>query len=495
MKKLILALILILISVAVIILRGGTYEASVNMWDSDPEPEHYLIRIVKGEEFIRIDNIHAEGNELKYTVHAVAPGEVEVNIDGPKDDDYTFCEVNYFYVHKTGVVTADSWIGACTGGNSVLICFTVYIAFLCASAILKFRQGLKEDFYSYHNTVLLGMIVFMFVLVFGNTFYLVKDNYLIDSFYDILSTMNGLSTFMVPIALLVTIGVFISNVKLMIKEGVSRSNLMGTIACAGLCFVLIFPRILDEWLQRQNLLDVHRETGIGHLINMLLINCNCSVLSYISCILIATVIMGIRAAKRIPSFDKDYMLILGCRVRKDGTLTPLLKGRADAALKFARKQKEAGGPDITFVPSGGQGHDEVVSEASAIRSYLVESGVPKDRIIVEDKSTTTEENFKYSVAKIKESRKANGVSEDVEPKIAFATTRYHVFRAGFHASRLGMKVEGVGGKTKAYFMINAFIRELIATLYYERKLHIKTVAVILAAVCFMVGMVFLELLI
>ena len=87
------------------------------------------------------------------------------------------------------------------------------------------------------------------------------------------------------------------------------------------------------------------------------------------------------------------------------------------------------------------------------------------------------------------------MSEDVEPKIAFATTRYHVFRAGFHASRLGMKVEGVGGKTKAYFMINAFIRELIATLYYERKLHIKAVAVILAAVCFMVGMVFLELLI
>ena len=58
-----------------------------------------------------------------------------------------------------------------------------------------------------------------------------------------------------------------------------------------------------------------------------------------------------------------------------------------------------------------------------------------------------------------------------------------------------MKVEGVGGKTKSYFMINAFIRELIATLYYERKLHIKAVVTMLVMVGIMVGLEFLELLI
>ena len=495
MKKLILALILIVISAAVIILRGGTYDESITLRNNEPSMDQYTLRIVQGDGCIKIDSVRIDGDELKYTVHAVAPGKVELQIDGPTENGIDYTDVRFYFVHKTGVVTAESWIGACTGGNSVLICFTIYIAVLCFSLIQKYRKGLREDFYSYHNIVLLGMIIFMCLLVFGNTFYLVKDNYLIDSFYDILSTMNVLSTFMVPVALLVTIGVFISNVKLMIKEGVSKTNLMGTIACASFFVMLIAPIIVDEWLQRQMLLDVHNETGIGHFINMLLINCNCAVLSYISCILIATVAMGVKAAKKIPSFDKDYMLILGCQVRKDGTLTPLLKGRADAALKFARKQKEAGGPDLTFVPSGGQGHDEVVSEASAIRAYLVESGVPKDRIIVEDKSTNTEENLKYSVEKILESRKANGIAESSEPKIAFATTRYHVFRSGFHASRLGMKVEGVGGKTKAYFMINAFIRELIATLYYERKLHIKAVVTILIVVCLMVGMVFLELLI
>ena len=65
------------------------------------------------------------------------------------------------------------------------------------------------------------------------------------------------------------------------------------------------------------------------------------------------------------------------------------------------------------------------------------------------------------------------------PKIAFSTTNYHVFRAGFLAARQHIKAEGIGSKTKSYFFINAFIREFIATVYYKLKTHFLVFAVLM----------------
>ena len=176
--------------------------------------------------------------------------------------------------------------------------------------------------------------------------------------------------------------------------------------------------------------------------------------------------MCVKAAKHIPAFDKDYILILGCQVRKDGTLPMLLQSRADRALEFADMQKKATGKDIIFVPTGGQGSDEVIPEGEAIRRYLLENGIPEDRIIAETKSVNTEENFRFSLEKIREHRG----SEDFNA--AFSTTNYHVFRSGMLAQAQGIRAEGIGSKTKKYFWINAFVREFIATIYRERKKHL-----------------------
>ena len=74
-----------------------------------------------------------------------------------------------------------------------------------------------------------------------------------------------------------------------------------------------------------------------------------------------------------------------------------------------------------------------------------------------------------------------------DAKICFSTTNYHVLRAGIIASNQNIKVEGIGAKTKAYFWINAFIREFIATLVSERMSHIKTfVALMLVMLMFSV---------
>ena len=90
------------------------------------------------------------------------------------------------------------------------------------------------------------------------------------------------------------------------------------------------------------------------------------------------------------------------------------------------------------------------------------------KILLEDKSTDTYENFEFSKKLIKNTQ-----------NIAFATTDFHVFRSAVYASRMGYrKIEGIGAKSPWYFYYNALIREFIANLQYEWKMHIFNILTI-----------------
>lgn len=182
----------------------------------------------------------------------------------------------------------------------------------------------------------------------------------------------------------------------------------------------------------------------------------------------------------------DYIIIHGAGL--DGPRpTPLLAGRIDKALELWNKQHQHG----KFVVSGGQGADEIVSEAQAMRDYLLEKGVSADAILMEDKSTTTWENLRYSLAIINADR-ATGVdatssvavasSGDVTTTASDASTSdasgtvasngdfttavvtsdFHVFRCAEYAHNLGIKADGIGSHTKGWYWPTAFIREFIA---------------------------------
>ena len=157
-------------------------------------------------------------------------------------------------------------------------------------------------------------------------------------------------------------------------------------------------------------------------------------------------------------------------INKDGTLTPLLKARVDKAIEFAKLQKEKTGKDIIFLPSGGKGDDEIIAEAEAMKNYLIKQGIDQKNIIVENKSTSTLENMKFSNSII--------INNNPDAKISFSTTNYHVFRSGVIANECGIDCEGIGSKTKFYFYTNALIREFIANLVQERKKHIALVLLI-----------------
>lgn len=179
----------------------------------------------------------------------------------------------------------------------------------------------------------------------------------------------------------------------------------------------------------------------------------------------------------------DYIIIHGAGL--DGPRpTPLLAGRIDKALELWNKQHQHG----KFVVSGGQGADEIVSEAQAMRDYLLEKGVPADAILMEDKSTTTWENLRYSLAIINADRAtgvdatssaavassgdvtttasdastSNDAPADSEFTTAVVTSDFHVFRCAEYAHNLGIKADGIGSHTKGWYWPTAFIREFIA---------------------------------
>ena len=169
----------------------------------------------------------------------------------------------------------------------------------------------------------------------------------------------------------------------------------------------------------------------------------------------------------------DYIIIHGAGL--DGPRpTPLLAGRIDKALELWNKQHQYG----KFVVSGGQGADEVVSEAQAMCDYLLEKDVPLDAILMEDKSTTTWENLKYSIGIINNDRTASANTTSVnassssgssatsttatECTTAVVTSDFHVFRCAEYAHNLGLKADGIGSHTKGWYWPTAFIREFIA---------------------------------
>jgi uncharacterized SAM-binding protein YcdF (DUF218 family) len=149
-------------------------------------------------------------------------------------------------------------------------------------------------------------------------------------------------------------------------------------------------------------------------------------------------------------------MILGCKVKNDGTPTPLLRGRIDRAVEFYKKQTASGEKTPYFIPSGGKGSDEVISEGECMKNYLIENGIDESIIFPETESTTTLENMKFS-KKIADEHKENA-------NILFSTTNYHIFRSGILSAKAGLRADGIGAKTKWYFWPNAAVREFVGLL-------------------------------
>ena len=413
-----------------------------------------------------------EGNSAHVRVRSKNPGRAYLSIQSGDQSSSTAV----LYVHSNGIITSEDYFGDFTGSFFIRVSLAVYLAILLMDLIIMYIRSLRKNIYRSRNILSSGLIIFLSGSFLMNLVNLVRIHNMglmdvLSSFLDFLQTFAILT---MPIAVLMAILATTSNIRLLRREGRSWRNMLATILSIFLLIATVTPATVGYILQNSTLIDVHQYTGPGRFIGMFIERTAGIIVVYFECILAGSIILGIRAARHIPAFDKDYILILGCQMRKDGTPTKLLQSRIDRAIEFASMQKEATGKDIIFIPTGGKGKNEVITEAQAIRDYLLSKGISDSSILVEDKATNTYENFQRSVALIKKTTKKK------VPKIAFSTTNYHVFRAGFLASRQQIKTEGIGSKTKSYFFINAFIREFIATVYYKIRTHLLVFTVLMS---------------
>ncbi len=174
--------------------------------------------------------------------------------------------------------------------------------------------------------------------------------------------------------------------------------------------------------------------------------------------------------------DCDFIIVHGAGLIGGLTVTPLLANRLNKAIEvFERGEKKA-----RFIVSGGQGADEKVSEAHAMREYLLQQGIPDEKIIMEDKSTTTYENMRNSKDIIDDISAAEGLEKVY---CIFVTNAYHVFRTSTYARKVGLNAEGVGCKTAAYYLPNAFIREYVAVMVKHKVAPIILLILWIAGVC------------
>lgn len=148
-------------------------------------------------------------------------------------------------------------------------------------------------------------------------------------------------------------------------------------------------------------------------------------------------------------FSEDALIVLGCGLH-GSTPSANLKDRLDTAVKYY-----ASNPSAVIVVSGGQGPQEDIPEAKAMYDYLVKYGVPEDNIYMEDKSSSTDENFRFS----------KKILDDVlgdDYSTAFITNDFHIYRAGCIAKLNGLNPSGYGAHTEVFSIFPNYLRESVA---------------------------------
>ncbi len=369
-----------------------------------------------------------------------------------------------FVFARLGVQTHKTAICAVLG----LLYLTVIVRLVTA-----FVGQLRYNPYSYNTIIYSGFALFLLSVLITHIVLSVKMLRYPDVYTELMIThlvLGSAKNYLLlssPFLLIFSAALCISNISLIRHEGRRLVNVLGIVLSfllvGGVLFIFFFDRYVT---------GSEREVMFHDLIA----NLFAAVYLYFECMLIGAIIANAIASRYEPAPDKDFIIILGCGIRKDGTPTPLLRGRIDRALAFAEKVKAQTGREPVFITSGGQGPDECISESACMKRYMTERGVPAERIVEEDRSTDTLENMTFSKRAIlemvrpgKEAPQGYWPSlNDPEAKIAFSTTNYHVFRSGLCARRVKMRAQGMGAKTRWYFWPNAAVREFVGLLTEHR---------------------------
>lgn len=457
-----LVVAVVLATLGILLFNGSHYTLHTHCMFGDGvfQEKDFSVAFDK-EGVLTAGDFRLENEELVIPLDSAGNGRVNMTLTHfSEETDEEGLKVTFsFYVTHTGMIIEDTnGVVNFTGSRVIIVEFVLVLLAIMVVMALSFVLGVKKGEFSYPLIAYGGFTLFSGLLLMLLVYKMLNN--VVDTLSDvvvILETVGGYFLLaMTPLMVIMALGVSVSNVSLMRHEGRRPVNALGIVASIvwlmGTGVMVLLSNLMGwmsfSWLYHLWLVSVY-------------------VLCYFESMIVSTSLCAYLATLYKPAYDKDYILILGCAIRDDGSLTPLLKGRVDRAIRFEKEQFEKTGRHAIFVPSGGQGADEVISEGEAMERYLLAQGIPADRILREDKSVNTNQNFglSYEVIRAHDEQLA-------DKKLAFATTNYHIFRGYILSAKNGFRAEGLSAKTKWYFFPNAYLREFIGLLYDQRRLHI-----------------------
>ena len=179
------------------------------------------------------------------------------------------------------------------------------------------------------------------------------------------------------------------------------------------------------------------------------------ILKTILTILVSLLITAIIIAE-IPIFSTStkrekaaspYCIVLGAAVHGDSPSLVLWE-RIQVAYDFLSLH-----PDSIAILSGGQGPGENISEAQCMFETLREMGIPRERMFLEDRSTSTIENILFS----------RDIIEELSPgtrDFTIISSETHLYRACLVAKELGFTPSAFYAKTaKPALRFSQYLRE------------------------------------
>lgn len=153
-----------------------------------------------------------------------------------------------------------------------------------------------------------------------------------------------------------------------------------------------------------------------------------------------------------PEPGLDYIVVLGAQV-KGNRPSLALSHRIWEAAEYLK-----GNPKTRAILSGGKGTGEDISEAQCMRQELEKLGISEERLIEENKSTSTQENIAYSYALLQaDSRKE---TEQKEIKTGIVTNNFHIYRGTAIArKKMNCQIQGIPAKSNTFLQMNYLMRE------------------------------------
>ena len=170
---------------------------------------------------------------------------------------------------------------------------------------------------------------------------------------------------------------------------------------------------------------------------------------------------------------KEYnaLIVLGGILRHGYQLSDAVKRRLNIAIKVYKNQNNK--PKI--IVSGGMIRKQEITEAEAMKKYLLEKRINENDIIEENNSKNTLENFKFSKKKLDELK----ISEN----IAFVTNNFHILRSKIYSKKAGIKADGISASTRWYYYLDALMNEYLALInLYKMTFIIYLIVIIVLTV-------------